>query len=226
MTVPAPDACPLCGQPTRPFHHRGIGDASPGDYRRCQHCGVIALERDAWPRREVERAYYQTHENRPDDPGYRAHLQRLIEPLVKARPPPAHGLDWGCGPQPVLAGLLQDRGYTMAFWDPAFAPTQPDPPDDGWDILTCTEVLEHLHTPLNTLGTMVAGLRPGGVLAVMTEWPPAAAGFRHWHYRRDPTHVAFYGPATLQWIATRLGCTLDLPAPDIALLSRTGDLPQ
>ncbi|WP_038047844.1 class I SAM-dependent methyltransferase [Thioalkalivibrio sp. ALJ16] len=215
----------MCGQHSRPFYHRGARDPAPGDYRRCHHCGLIALERSTWPTRDVERAYYQTHENRPDDPGYRAHLERLSDPLTRALPPPATGLDWGCGPQPVLADLLRARGYTLDAWDPAFAPQRPQPPSGGWDFISCTEVLEHLHHPLQTLTAMVAALGPGGILAMMTEWPPPAAGFRRWHYRRDPTHVAFYGPHTLHWIAARLGCTLELPAADIALFRRTATAP-
>lgn len=226
MSGPDPTTCPLCAATSRPFHHRGIGDASPGDYRRCLACRLIALERAAWPRRDVERAYYRTHENRPDDPGYRKHLQRLITPLLAALPPPAHGLDWGCGPRPVLANLLRQQGYTMDTWDPDFAPEMPRAPDGGWDFVTCTEVLEHLHAPMKSLRTMLDALRPDGRLAVMTEWPPVASRFRRWHYRRDPTHVAFYGPASLHWIAERLDCTLALPARDIALFTRTEGRPR
>lgn len=220
MTLAIAADCPLCGHATHPFHHRGIGSASPGDYRRCRHCGLIALERDTWPDPAMERAYYRTHENRPDDTAYIAHLERLVAPLTRSVPPPAAGLDWGCGPHPVLADCLRQQGYQMAAWDPAFGPVQPDAPAEGWDFITCTEVLEHLHTPRSSLVTMLAQLRPGGVLAIMTEWPPTAGMFHRWHYRRDPTHIAFYGPSTLRWIAEQLGCTVDLQTPDIALFNR------
>lgn len=222
MNATAAIHCPLCDRPSRPFYHRGPRDPAPGDYRRCHHCGLITLERARWLPRDAEHAYYRTHENRPDDQGYRAHLERLIAPLCRTIPAPATGLDWGCGPQPVLASLLRARGYTLEVWDPAFAPQRPRPPAAGWDFISCTEVLEHLHHPRETLSELVAALVPGGILAVMTEWPPTAAGFRYWHYRRDPTHVAFYGPGTLSWIAKQLDCTLELPAPDIALFRRSG----
>ena len=105
----------------------------------------------------------------------------------------------------------------MDAWDPLFGPACPPTPDAGWDLITCTEVLEHLQQPLATLETLRTRLRPGGILAVMTEWPPPPDRFRRWHYRRDPTHVAFYGPATLQGLARRLACTLELPRRDVAL---------
>lgn len=92
------------------------------------------------------------------------------------------------------------------------------PPLERFDLITCSEVLEHLHNPLATLEDMAAVLRPGGTIVIMTGWPPAAADFHRWHYRRDPTHVAFYGPATLHWVAMHLGWAIELPATDIALL--------
>lgn len=213
--------CPLCASPLSPFFFRGVRDPSPGDYRRCRECSLISLERTYWPSHAFEREYYRTHENAPDNPGYRRFLGRLLAPLEACCSSPAQGLDWGCGPQPVLADMLRARGYTMQIHDPVFAPARPSA-SERFDFITCTEVLEHLRTPVATLEEMATLLRPGGIIAIMTGWPPAAAAFHRWHYRRDPTHVAFYGPATLRWIATHLGWEIRLPAPDIALFRIPG----
>ncbi|WP_018649355.1 MULTISPECIES: class I SAM-dependent methyltransferase [unclassified Thioalkalivibrio] len=210
------DRCPLCTAPLRPFFSRGVRDPSPGDYQRCRGCSLIVLKHRCWPTLAFEREYYQTHENRPDDPGYRRFLGRLLAPLEAHCPPPAQGVDWGCGPHPVLADMLCARGYSMQTHDPVFAPDRPEA-RACFDLVTCTEVLEHLHDPIATLGEMATLLRPGGTIAIMTGWPPPAAAFHRWHYRRDPTHVAFYGPDTLRWIAAHLGWAIHLPAPDIAL---------
>ncbi len=63
-------------------------------------------------------------------------------------------------------------------------------------------------------------LRPGGILAVMTCFQTEDARFAGWHYRRDPTHIAFYRRATFAWLARRHGWTLTIPAKDVALLQR------
>jgi hypothetical protein len=43
-------------------------------------------------------------------------------------------------------------------------------------------------------------LKPGGWLAVMTlMWEPETP-FGTWHYRLDPTHIAFYKRETFRWI--------------------------
>ncbi len=209
-------SCPLCGHaPLRRFYHRGVRDPAPGDYLRCPACALILLTPRAWPDLESEQRWYHTHENDPEDPGYRRFLQRLTEPLTRTCPPPAAGLDWGSGPRPALATELRQRGYAVALYDPVFGPTQA--PGGPFDFITCTEALEHFHRPLEELHAMQARLRPGGTLAIMSGWPPEAAGFHRWHYRRDPTHVAFYGPETLRWIARRFGWDLQLPVRDVVL---------
>lgn len=218
VPFPAPltsERCPLCGTALAPFFQRGPRDPSPGDYQRCPGCTLVVLERAAWPDPAFERRYYRTHENHPDDPGYLRFLERLVQPLRKACPPPARGLDWGCGPHPVLADRLRALGYEMAAWDPVFGP--PRPPVGKLDFITCTEVLEHLHQPLAELRAMAAHLQAGGMIAIMTGWVPPAHRFRTWHYRRDPTHVALYGPDSLRWTARHLGWEVTFPGPDVAI---------
>ena len=60
-------------------------------------------------------------------------------------------------------------------------------------------------------------LRPGGVLGVMTLLLQAETDLARWAYARDPTHVAFYRPRTLRWIAGRHGWRLTTDARRIAL---------
>ncbi len=96
-------------------------------------------------------------------------------------------------------------------------------PDDGvlesrYDFVTCTEVAEHFHAPAQTFARLFGLLRPGGLLAVMTGFPPATEQFANWHYRRDPTHVVFYQPSTFQWLAQHHGAHCEIPCRNVALL--------
>ena len=71
---------------------------------------------------------------------------------------------------------------------------------------------------LQRLDALLAG---GGLLGVLTGWPPSHwRDFAGWHYRRDPTHVAFYGPETLRWIARRLGWSVELPTRNVAIFAK------
>jgi hypothetical protein len=46
---------------------------------------------------------------------------------------------------------------------------------------------------------------------------PESASFTTWRYARDPTHVSFYRPETMQWIAARFGRRLERPASSVTL---------
>jgi 2-polyprenyl-3-methyl-5-hydroxy-6-metoxy-1,4-benzoquinol methylase len=188
-------------------------------YHRCRHCRLTFLAPEQLPDPETELATYRLHQNDPDDPRYRAFLARLTEPLLPHLRPGMVGLDYGCGPGPAIAPMLAPHGLAVVGYDPFFR-------RDGaalarsYDFITCTEVVEHFHAPGRELARLDRLLRPGGVLGVMTLMLEDDAGFARWWYRRDPTHVSFYRPETMAWIAARFGWQLELPGPTVALFAK------
>lgn len=213
-SVMAMVACPVCRGPDT----RELLVVDARRYLRCGRCECTFL--DAAHRLDLpaERAYYELHENR-DDAGYRRFLQRMAGPLLARLPPGSDGLDFGCGPGPVLAAMLGDAGHRVRLFDPAFAPDTRTL-DDRYDFVTCTEVIEHLHDPAAVFEQLAALLRPGGWLGVMTCFQTDDTRFAGWHYRRDPTHVVFYREATLRHVASTHGLTLEIPYKDVALMQR------
>ena len=168
------------------------------------------------PSREVEDARYRQHDNRRDDPRYVAFLRRLTDPLCARLRPGARGLDFGCGPTPVLAEILTAEGFPTESYDPLFAP-RASLLESSHDFIACSEVAEHLHDPRGVFELFRQMLKPGGTLGVMTRFHGVEAPFETWWYTRDPTHVCFYGEATMRWIAERHGWMVDFPAPNVAL---------
>lgn len=192
-------ACPLCGAACG-----AAWSETTGVYRHCPCCDLVSRDPATWLDAIAERAYYGTHENRVDDPGYRRFLAQLAEPLMTHLAPGARGLDYGCGSAPALAAMLNEAGFPTVGHDPFFAP------DEAllavrYDFVTCTEVLEHMHGPLRDLARIDAVLMTGGLLGLMTELRPPMADFPRWHYHRDPTHVGFHSEASLRWIAKQFG---------------------
>lgn len=211
----APHPCPLCGATgVRPF-----AQAHGRRYLECPACGLVHVAPEDRPTPEAERAHYATHENDPDDPRYRAFLDRLALPLAARLPAGAEGLDYGCGPGPALARMLEERGFRVSLWDPFFAPDD-DALRRAYDFVTCTEAAEHFFHPGAELARLDGLLRPGGWLGVMTELPREDRPLERWRYARDPTHVSLYRPATLEWIAARFGWALERPHPDVALFRK------
>jgi len=211
--------CPVCeSSSARPFLSVRDGELRR-EYRRCGHCRATFLRPDQRPDRDAERREYDLHRNRIEDPGYRRFLARLTEPLRARLPEHASGLDFGCGPAPALAAMLEEHGFSVALWDPFYRPDR-EALRRRWGFITCTEVIEHLHSPAAVFRAFDRLLQPGGVLGLMTCFQTDDARFAGWHYRRDPTHVVFYREYTLRTLAESLGWKVEFPARDVALLHK------
>ena len=187
------------------------------DYRRCDRCDATFLTRDHWPSVEQELAHYDSHQNNVDDPAYRRFLSRVSRPLLAVLAERSRGLDYGCGPGPALAAMLEGRGHTMALYDPFYQPDQ-TALERTYDFITCTEVAEHFQQPAEEFDRLDRLLKPGGWLAVMTMLQTDDARFANWHYRRDPTHVVFYRETTLRRIAEDRGWSIRMMPRNVALM--------
>lgn len=188
-------------------------------YWRCSRCEATLMDPDHWLTADQEKSVYDLHDNHDGDPGYCRFLAKLAHPLLEKLSPGARGLDFGCGPGPVLAGMLEAAGMELAIYDPLYFPDT-SVLEARYDFITCTEVAEHLHDPFETFKRLEKMLRPGGWIGVMTCFQTDDAWFAHWHYRRDPTHVVFYREHTMTWLAERLQLSLEIPAKDVALFHK------
>ncbi|MEX0654826.1 MAG: class I SAM-dependent methyltransferase [Phycisphaeraceae bacterium] len=216
--------CPLC-QADQPAWHYDASDAPSRPHARytcCAVCGLVSMHPADRPSRTAEHAHYALHENCPDDPGYRRFLAKLADPLVPKLPAHAHGLDYGSGPGPTLSLMLEAQGLPMTLYDPAFAP-DPDALRRRYEFITCTETAEHFHNPAAEFARLDALLRPAGWLAVMTEMLQPGQPFADWWYRRDSTHVCFYQPRTMHWLATRFRWQAEHPHPNVTLFHKPAE---
>ena len=208
--------CPLCGATdTQEFYQ----DVRDGVYVSCAICRLVVLAPHRHPDLQREYERYCLHRNTIEDAGYCRHLNRLLDILVSLLPAGAVGLDYGCGPQPILAQLLARHGFRVAGYDPFF---QPDtaPLNGVYDFITCTEVIEHFRRPGEEFARLAGMLKPGGMLGLLTEWLEDGQNFRTWHYRRDFTHLCFYRRETMEWIAARHSWRTVHLAGGVAIFSR------
>jgi methyltransferase family protein len=129
-------------------------------------------------------------------------------------------LDYGCGPGPTASIMMAERGFPTNNYDQFFS-------DDEavlsgkYDFVICTEVLEHLRRPSDDLAKIDAALNLGGVFGVMTGVLEDDSTFADWWYIRDFTHISFYRPETLAWIARRFNWVLTRPSRDAALFRKS-----
>ncbi len=72
----------------------------------------------------MKKTRYELHQNSLRDAGYRAFLARLTATLTMCLGnPPLNGLDFGCGPGPVLPLMMEEMGYCMEKYYTFSSPT-------------------------------------------------------------------------------------------------------
>ena len=207
--------CPLCSAPTPAFYHSD----KRREYVQCAQCHLVFVPPAYLPDVHTEKNEYLLHENSYEDRGYRQFLAKAADPLCQHIAPPAAGLDYGCGPTPVLAKMLTAKGHQMQVYDPYFHPDK-TPLQQQYDFITCTEAIEHFHSPAKELAILDSCLKKGGWLCVMTKRVLSQARFAQWHYKNDMTHVSFFSDETFYYIGRNYGYTVHLISADVVLMHK------
>jgi 2-polyprenyl-3-methyl-5-hydroxy-6-metoxy-1,4-benzoquinol methylase len=166
-----------------------------------------------------EKAFYDTHENNPDDPGYRRFLERLVSPLKRKLHPGSRGLDFGSGPGPTLSVMLEELGFPVNNYDIYYA-NDPAVLQEHYDFIVSTETIEHLHHPGSELQRLWSLLKPGGHFAVMTQFVQDKNHFANWRYKRDPTHVSFFSKQAFQWLAQHWQAPIEFAGNGVVLMTK------
>ncbi|WND01404.1 class I SAM-dependent methyltransferase [Temperatibacter marinus] len=166
----------------------------------------------------AEKTVYDLHDN-SDTNGYRKFLNRTAVPILDRLTPNSIGLDFGCGPNPVLAKIFTEHGHRMAVYDKFYA-TSAAPLLQKYDFITMTEVIEHIAKPIPVLETLFSCLNDDGILAVMTKRLTNQSAFKTWHYKNDPTHITFYSEKTFQWISAIYDLKIEIIDQDVVFLSK------
>lgn len=174
-------------------------------FYRCDVCRLIFKDPQIYLRPELEKKRYQLHQNHSIDHGYERYLNRLLEPVLPHLSYSYVGLDYGCGPNPVLQILLKEKGYKCLAYDPYFF-SDPSYLNKKYDFILSSEVVEHFYLPHQSWSEMCSLSKINGLIGIMTQFPPDdLQAFANWYYHKDPTHVSFYSAETFEWLAARYG---------------------
>ena len=169
-------------------------------FYQCPQCHFISREQKYWLDKESEKAHYAHHENSIDNLGYVQMFEHFLE-FVNTQTEYEKVLDFGVGPGPVLAKKLEKSNKHILCYDPYFFPNK-DYLEQKYNLITSTEVFEHIANPLETLIHLKELLEPNGTIAIMTHFHPNESfRFESWWYHKDPTHISFYTPNTFEILA-------------------------
>lgn len=192
--------CPLCENiDNKHFTVKGK------KYFQCHKCGLTYLDAEFRLPPEEEQKRYSYHQNSIDNQGYVNFLNRIIEPALQFIPINNIGLDYGCGPNPVLSQILNNKGIKCSCYDPFFFPKVSL--SNSYDFIFATECFEHFFSPKIEIEKISKLLVTNGILCIMTELASESTDFANWYYKNDPTHVCFYEQQTINYICNEYNFT-------------------
>jgi SAM-dependent methyltransferase len=242
--------CDLCGSTysVEIFHGRDYRLGYQGRFRfvRCAECGLLYLN----PRPTVAaiRRLYESHyadlQLEPDPPQnngflrsarqlwHRLNANYTEEIVARAR---GRILDVGCGPGKFLVKLrakglevwgqelnrslrpLHERLGLNVYYGPL---RELGLPEDSFDTIILSQVLEHLPEPTAEMSEIRLLLRPGGTVLI---YSPNGNGYlrtlfgRFWHGWHIPFHFHLMTPHTMPRLAAAVGLEvtrLETATPD------------
>ena len=133
--------------------------------------------------------------------------------------PNSRGIDFGAGPGPALANMFADDGFEMSLYDLYFHNDR-SVLSHSYDFVVTSETVEHFESPGSEFELINNLLKEGGVMGIMTSILYESINIEKWYYRMDPTHIAFYSPETMEWIAKQYNWKLHIPFKNICIFRK------
>lgn len=193
--------CHICKQNTSGFIHPKIEIL----YYHCKDCECIFKSPRYYQDLSTQKKRYDLHQNNDDDLKYISYFQKFVDFTLSSISPPKNALDFGCGRSIALSKLIEDNKITCDYYDPIYHPKNII---KKYDLITCVEVFEHLHQPLEVFEKLLSYLHDGGYLAIQTAFHTNnQEEFEKWYYPNDPTHIVFFRPKTFEVLAKKYYCT-------------------
>ena len=194
--------CKICNNVINTIIDDNLGKV----YKICPSCQLIALEKSYFVDEIREKIQYENHNNSFESKGYVEMFENFLDYFWDdLKKDYTDVLDFGSGPGPVLAQILQNRGLHVEIYDKFYQPNKIYE-NKKYDLITSTEVFEHLENPLVVLFDLKKHLKESGIIAIMTLFHNNnSKDFLNWWYRRDPTHITFYTPKTFKVMAPMCG---------------------
>ena len=109
------DICPLCKSENKLLPIKGMDQRN---YKFCQTCYLINVDRKELLNKQTEKERYLTHQNSIENEGYVNFLNQAITPALDLINKDMIGLDYGCGPgsySMAAAEIVGESGKVYAL---------------------------------------------------------------------------------------------------------------
>ena len=179
--------CKLC----RSSNVIPLGSNGTRTFLFCPVCELIFVPSGQWLSPEEEKARYANHENGADNPDYVRYLTDISHEIDRVPIMHPRILDFGSGPEYVLAQVLRKRGIDCEPYDPVYNLGEENL-SSQFDIVVLCETIEHVRDVQKELNLLRRVCKPHGYIFIRTELYPRKEDFLHWWYALDPTHINFF----------------------------------
>lgn len=190
---------------------------------QCAKCKLVFKDQQYWLDLEQQKKRYSQHQNCGENYGYINSLKVLLEPLSKLTRP-QNILDWGSGPNPEFSKMLKVQfvDAVVDIYDPIY---QSELATKKYDLITCTEVIEHFQNPQDELEKIFTHLKPSGIFAGLTNFVDTKnlEQIQSWWYLRDQTHWSFYSEETMKFIAQKFALNVLLLSNPVFVFQKVAD---
>ncbi|MDD3123033.1 MAG: methyltransferase domain-containing protein [Candidatus Izemoplasmatales bacterium] len=190
--------CIICNTDVHTFR----SDAQNIEYHRCPNCDLISKDESSYISVEAETKLYLLHHNSIESKDYVAYLKNFVNKAILPFNKGYHLLEFGSGPTPVLTSILKDEyGFSVEKYDKIFSKKK-DYLDYQYNVITCTEVIEHVSELMPLFEEWNKVLFNDGIISIMTLFHPQENDvFLKWWYIRDQTHINFFSRRTFEVLA-------------------------
>lgn len=168
-------------------------------YFICDTCGAFHKNEKYYINPKEEKERYEEHHNDVNNSSYQRFTSPITNAILANHTKTQLGLDYGCGTGPVISKQLSEKEYQVHLYDPFFYPNL-DYMNYKYDYIFSCEVFEHFHQPKIEIENLLALLKSGGKLYVMTHLYNSKINFNNWYYRNDKTHVFIFTLKTIEYI--------------------------
>ena len=194
--------CKICNNPVTSLQD----ERNNWEFFHCTKCEFIFKNPSEFVNSEDEFKQYNNHNNTMDSPGYVDMFEKFIDATFASNMNDIENvLEFGSGPGPVLSELLKQRGLDVDIYDKYFSP-QKIYEGKKYDLITSTEVIEHIEDIKDIFEFFASHIKKGGYLALMTQFHTNdVEDFKKWWYKNDPTHICFFRPQTFETLAKMSG---------------------
>jgi SAM-dependent methyltransferase len=206
--------CKVCGSEEISLYARN----KKREFLRCSRCELVFVPEHFYLTTEQERKRYDLHDNSIENKGYKEFLEKIVTVITDRFPRDCTILDFGSGANAVLATILDELGYSCESYDPLFN-IHCHNDTLTYDAIIICEVIEHLRLLQDDFAFIKKRLKPDGTVIIRTQLYPDAGKFLNWWYIQDLTHINFFSPVTIAFVALQLNRTVVLTdVKDIFLL--------